>query len=166
MKALTAAIATVAITLAAAPAMAQPIGPADKTFATKAAAGGEAEVQLGQLARKNAEAPQVREFGERMVSDHTRANQALQEIGKQQEMTLPTVPDAANRATLERLANLNGRAFDSAYMHDMVQDHETDIADFRREAETGRDPALKAFAQEYLPMLEQHLRMAKAAEGK
>lgn len=166
MKVLTAAISALTLTLAASPVIAQPASPADKTFATKAAAGGQAEVRLGQLALKNAESPKVRQFGERMVTDHTQANQALEQIGRQQQMTLPTVPDAADRATEERLSNLKGRAFDTAYVQDMVKDHETDVADFRREADSGKDPALKAFAQKYLPVLEQHLQLAKAAEVK
>jgi putative membrane protein len=51
-------------------------------------------------------------------------------------------------------------------MKDMVQDHQEDVADFRKEAETGQDPQLKAFAAKYLPVLEKHLQMARAATPK
>jgi putative membrane protein len=57
---------------------------------------------------------------------------------------------------------MKGNEFDTAYMQDMVQDHRQDVADFRKEAETGTNPALKSFAQKYLPVLEQHLKMAEA----
>jgi putative membrane protein len=145
-------------------AMAQP-SPADRTFATKAPAGGEAEVALGQLATEKAGSQQVRQFGQRMVTDHSQANQELQAIAKQQNLTLPAKPDSASVATEQRLRARSGAAFDSAYAQDMVQDHQQDIADFQKEAGSGQDPALKAFAQKYLPVLQHHLQMAQQISG-
>ena len=165
MRLLTATIAAVVITLAAGQAMAQ-VSPADKTFVTKAASGGMAEVTLGQLASKNGKNPKVRQFGEQMVTDHTQANQELQDIAKQQELTIPAKPSAADHATQQRLENMKGEAFDAAYMRDMVQDHQQDIADFRREADGSANSALKGFAQKYLPTLQHHLQMAQAALAK
>jgi putative membrane protein len=145
-------------------AMAQ-ISP-DQTFATKAASGGLAEVSLGQLATKNANSPQVRQFGQQMVTDHTQANQELQMIARQQNLTLPDKPDAASHAKEQKLQASTGTAFDSAYARDMVQDHQQDIADFQQEATSGKVPALKAFAQKYLPVLKHHLEMAQAINTK
>ena len=106
--------------LATGQAMAQ-ISPADRTFATKAAAGGEAEVVLGRLATEKAGSEQVRQYGQQMVTDHSQANQELQAIAKQQNLTLPTRPDAASAATEQRLQSSSGSAFDSAYARDMVR---------------------------------------------
>lgn len=147
--------------LAASQAMAA-LSPSDRSFATKAAAGGMAEVTLGQLAEQKAMSPQIKQFGERMVSDHSQANQALQQIARQENLTLPTELDSKDRATEQRLRGMSGSAFDAAYSQDMVADHKQDIADFRKEAQSGEDPALKGFAQKYLPVLEQHLQMAEA----
>lgn len=154
-----------ALCLTAGQAMAQ-MSPADQTFAKKAASGGLAEVSLGQLAQKNAGSPQVRQFGQRMITDHTQANQELQMIAQQQNLTLPNEPDAASRTMEQRLQASTGTAFDTAYARDMVQDHQQDIADFQQEATSGKDPALKAFAQKYLPVLKQHLAMAQAINTK
>jgi putative membrane protein len=161
MKQISITVGALAISLATSQAMAQ-MSPADKTFATKAASGGRAEVELGRLASQNAGSPAVRDFGQKMATDHTQANQALQEIARQQQLTLPTAPASADQATEERLRAMKGNEFDTAYMQDMVQDHRQDVADFRKEAETGTNPALKSFAQKYLPVLEQHLKMAEA----
>jgi putative membrane protein len=136
---------------------------ADRTFATKAAQGGLAEVTLGQLAEQKGASPQIKQFGERMVTDHSQANQELQQIAQQENLSLPKQLDSKDRATEQRLRGMNGTAFDSAYSQDMVADHKQDIADFRKEAQSGQDPALKGFAQKYLPVLEQHLQMAEAA---
>jgi putative membrane protein len=135
----------------------------DQTFAEKAAAGGMAEVALGQLAEQNASSAQVKDFGQRMVTDHGQANQELQQIAQTENLTLPAQPDSKDQATQKRLSGLKGTAFDSAYTKDMVRDHEQDIAEFKREAQSGQDPALKAFAQKTLPILQQHLQMAQAA---
>ena len=146
-------------------AIAQPVSTADHTFATKAAVGGRAEVTLGQLAAQKAASPQVRAFGQKMVTDHTQANQELQAIAKQQNLTLPTNQDSASTAMEQRLQSSSGSAFDTAYTHDMVQDHQQDVAEFQQEAASGQDPALKAFAQKYLPVLQQHLQMAQQISG-
>jgi putative membrane protein len=137
------------------------LSPADRTFATKAAAGGQAEVALGRLATEKAGSQPVRQFGQQMVTDHSQANQELQAIAKQQNLTLPSKPDSASLATEQRLQASSGAAFDSAYARDMVQDHQQDVADFQKEVSSGQDPALKAFAQKYLPVLQHHLQMAQ-----
>jgi putative membrane protein len=156
---------TLALFAAANQSFAQKLA-ADTTFATKAAAGGEGEVSLGQLAIKNGGSTQVRQFGQQMVTDHTQANQELQAIGRKEGLTLPTTPDAAARAQEQRLRASKGAAFDTAYTRDMIKDHQEDIADFQKEATTGADPALKAFAQKYLPVLKHHLEMAQAMQTK
>jgi putative membrane protein len=145
--------------LAAGQAMAA-LSATDRTFAQQAAAGGLAEVSLGQLAQQNASLQQVKDFGQRMVTDHSLANQELQQIAQTENLTLPTTPDSKDQATQKRLSALKGSAFDAAYTQDMVRDHQQDIAEFKREAQSGQDPALKAFAQKTLPVLEQHLQMA------
>jgi putative membrane protein len=134
---------------------------ADKTFVNEAASGGEVEVQLGQLAQQKASSSQVKAFGQRMIEDHTKANQELKSIATAQNLELPTKPGKSELTTEHRLKQASGPAFDRAYIEDMVQDHEKDVAAFRKEAQSGQDPAVKAFAQKYLPVLEQHLRMAQ-----
>lgn len=160
MKKTFAVIGAGMLLLATGHAMAE-VSAADRAFAMKAAAGGEAEVVLGQLATQKAASAPVHQFGQRMVTDHSQANQELQAIGTKQNLKLPSQPDPASMATEQRLKAMSGPAFDTAYAHDMVQDHQQDVADFKKEANSGQDPELKAFAQKYLPVLQQHLRMAE-----
>jgi len=159
------ALGALLLSLVAVPAMAA-LSSEDKTFATKASAGGQAEVAFGQLAKENASSPAVKQFGERMVTDHTQANEELMQIAKSQDLNLPKGLDAKHQAKEKQFSTTKGVAFDKAYMQDMVQDHEQDVADFRKEAEHGKDPQLKAFAAKYLPVLEQHLQMAQSIESK
>src|SRR3954469_9307461 len=151
--------------LGAVPALAAVSG-ADKAFATEAAHGGLAEVQMGELALQKASSPQVKEFAQRMVRDHTQANQDLMQLGKSENLTLPTQLDAKHKSEMDRLSAMSGNAFDAAYMQHMVQDHKKTVADFQKQAQSGSDPALKSFAQKYLPIIQQHLQMAETSAAK
>lgn len=133
----------------------------DHTFIMKAAQGGMAEVMLGSLAEQNGSSNGVKQFGERMVTDHSRANDELRQIAEQKGITLPSEVSTKDHQTDKMLEAKHGASFDKSYMRDMVKDHETDIAEFRQEAENGKDPAVKAWAQKTLPILEQHLAAAK-----
>jgi len=157
-------VAVVAL-LGTGPALAA-MSAADKTFATEAAHGGLAEVQMGQLALQKASSPQVKEFAQRMVTDHTQANQELMQLAKSENLNLPTQLDTKHKADMDRLSTMSGSAFDTAYMQNMVQDHQKTVADFQKQSQSGSDPSLKSFAQKYLPALQQHLQMAQASMPK
>lgn len=139
---------------------------ADKTFAMKAAAGGMAEVKLGKLAQQNASSDAVKQFGMRMEKDHSAAGMKLKTVASQNNLTLPSGMDAKDQATYDQLAKLHGAAFDRAYMKDMVDDHEQDVSEFKREASAGKNHGLKNFASETLPTLEDHLKMARDVASK
>lgn len=138
----------------------------DSTFATKAAQGGMAEVQMGQLATQNASNADVKTFGQRMVDDHTKANDKLKGILSGKGVTPPSSLDAKDQATYDRLSKLHGAEFDKAYMSDMVRDHRADVAEFEKEANSGSDSDLKNFASQTLPTLKEHLSMAESTYAK
>ena len=135
----------------------------DTTFVTKAAQGGLAEVELGKLAQQKGTSAEVKTFGQRMVDDHSKANDELKSIAQQKNITLPTTIDPKDKALQARLEKLSGPAFDRAYMQAMVTDHKKDVSEFRTESQSGRDSDIKAFAAKTLPTLEDHLRLAQDA---
>ena len=127
----------------------------------KAAQGGMAEVELGQLAEQNASSQAVKDFGKRMVDDHSKANDQLKQLASQKGVGLPTGLDAKDQTTKDRLSKLQGDAFDKAYMQDMVMDHKKDVAEFKHESMSAQDPDLKSWAGETLPTLQSHLQEAE-----
>jgi putative membrane protein len=141
------------------------VASADRAFANKAAQGGAMEVMLGKLAQQNGSSVAVKSFGQRMVTDHTKANKDLDQTAKSLGLTLNWRPTGADRATVARLAKLHGAAFDKAYTADMVRDHTKDVADFQKEATRGKTPEIKAFAQRTLPTLKSHLQMAQSMKS-
>ena len=134
---------------------------ADQTFVKKAAQGGMAEVELGKLATQKASSEDVKKFGQRMVDDHTKANDQLKQIAGNKGVTLPTDLDSKDQALKDRLSKLDGDKFDQAYMKNMVRDHTKDVSEFRKESTSGKDSDLKSFASQTLPTLEDHLKEAK-----
>src|SRR5262249_51808111 len=100
-------------------------------------------------------------FGQRMVDDHSKANDELKTLAQNKNITLPTALDATDKATVDRLAKLNGESFDRAYMQAMVKDHQKDVNEFRTQSKSGKDADVKAWASKTLPTLEEHLKMAK-----
>jgi len=134
---------------------------ADAKFMKEAADGGMAEVELGQLAADKASSSDVKQFGQRMVEDHGKANGELKELAKQKHVELPAEPSAKHKATKARLEKLSGDQFDKAYMADMLKDHKKDVAAFQRESTSAQDPDVKAFASKTLPTLQEHLKHAE-----
>jgi putative membrane protein len=134
---------------------------ADRDFMQKAASGGMAEVQTAELAQQRASSPQVKQFASRMITDHTQANSELQQLAEKQNVTLPAKPLTKDAVAGQKLQGLNGVAFDQAYTQQALRDHQEAVALFRKEATSGQDPELKAFAQKTLPVLQQHLQMAQ-----
>lgn len=134
----------------------------DSRFVRDAAAGGQAEVTLGEMASQKGASAQVKQYGERMVADHGKANQELMQIASSKGIAATAEPTSQQRRDAEMLRRMSGEAFDRAYARQMVADHRTTVALFEREAKSGRDADLKAFAERTLPSLREHLEMARA----
>jgi len=138
---------------------------ADKAFVEKAAVGGMAEVQMGKMAQQKGSSDQVKQFGGRMVDDHSKANDELKQIASAKGIALPTDLDAKHKSKMDKMEKLSGAQFDRAYMDEMVADHKQDVAEFKKQASSGKDSELKAFAAKTLPTLEDHLKMAQSTEA-
>ena len=178
MRLLTTTAAVVAVGLIAAPASFAQSGPPhaagppaasstakdtlnqeDKTFVKEAATGGMAEVQLSKTAQKS-ENPDVKSFADRMVRDHTAANEQLTAIATGLGVNMPSALDSEHERMRGKLQTLHGKAFDEQYMRDMVEDHNKAVKLFQQAGRTGHNAELKQFAQKTLPTLEEHQKMA------
>jgi len=133
----------------------------DAAFAREAAEGGIAEVKLGQLAEEKGSSQEVKDFGKRMVTDHTKVNDELKADAAKEKFTLPTEMSKRDQMAYDRLSKLSGAAFDRAYARDMVSDHRADIAEFLKESKNGKQEWAKDFASQTLPTLREHLKQAE-----
>lgn len=164
-------ILALTLALAAFPAAAQQAEKAelsrqDRNFAEHAMAGGMMEVQLGKLAEQRAQNETVKEFGQRMVTDHSKANQKLSEVGARLGLAAPSELPREQRRTVDKLSGLQGAEFDRAYMAAMIDDHKKDISEFRKQLDKGDNAELKNLAQQTLPKLEEHLKVAEDTQSR
>ena len=127
---------------------------ADKSFMMEAAKGGQMEVALGQLAAQKAQNADVKKFGNRMVADHSKWNNELMALAKEEGVTLPAAKSAGKWKS------------DKDYIDAMVTDHEKDLAAFQSEATNGSDPDLKKWADKTAKGVQKHLELAKETQGK
>jgi putative membrane protein len=131
----------------------------DRTFVMQAGQLSMMEVELGRLAVKRGSSAGVKQYGQEMVEDHTRANQELMQLAMQKKVELPTEMSTQNTALIDRLSGLSGRSFDTAYKQAMIDSHNQAIALFQAQSQQGQDPELKAWATQKLPKLQAHLEM-------
>jgi putative membrane protein len=133
----------------------------DQTFAKTADRADLTEVKLGELAEQKGGTATVRDFGKRMVTDHTEANDKLETVASHANLTLPNQPSAAEDQAYMQLSKLSGKAFDEAYARDMLKDHEHDVAAFKEEVKDGKNQNIKNWTSQTLPVLEEHLKLAR-----
>jgi putative membrane protein len=126
----------------------------DKSFMTKAAKGGMMEVEWGKIAARDGQTDDVKKFGNRMVTDHSKANDELMSLAQEEGVKLPS-----------EKVNAKWKS-DKDYIDTMVKDHEKDLAEFQDEAKNGSDPDLKRFADKTSKVVQKHLDMAKEIQGK
>ncbi|MFP7655463.1 MULTISPECIES: DUF4142 domain-containing protein [Chryseobacterium] len=137
----------------------------DKKFADGAAQGGLMEVMMGKLAATNASDKNVKNLGEMMVKDHSKANEELKSWASTVGYTLPTSLDAEKQKKYDELKSKKGAEFDRMYSDLMVSDHKEDIAEFKKEAADGQEASLKSFASKTLPTLDHHLMEAQKTKS-
>lgn len=137
------------------------LSPSDKAFLRMAAVTNMTEAHLGEMAENMAARSGIKDFGQILVKDHTKAYQELAVLGTQLGQPIPQGINARRVREIERLTGLKGKRFDSQFLRDEVQDHERAVAAFKREAEHGRDQQIKAYASQTLPIVEGHLREAE-----
>ena len=133
----------------------------EKRFVKDALLGGMTEVALGKVAVEKASGDAVKQFAQKMIDDHSKANEELKQIAGKESITVPETLDSKHQSRVDKISKLSGADFDRAYIKDLVKDHQNDVNDFQMEAQNGNDPEVKGFAAKTLPVLEEHLRMVK-----
>lgn len=133
----------------------------DKKFVKEAAMGGLAEVEMGKLAVQKGTTPEIKQFGQKLIDDHTKANDQLKQVASQDNIPVPSTPDKKEQEKIDKLSKLSGAAFDKSFVKDEVKDHKSDIKDFQGEAQGGSRTNIKNFASSTLPVLQEHLQLAE-----
>ena len=136
----------------------------DFNFVKETLSNGMSQIDVGNLAKQKGITQVVRDFGDRMVNEHKKANEQLRDIASKKGATLLSDVSYGESSTAERLKKLSGPEFDKAYSSAIVSRHREDLKDLKTAVPTLKDPDLKAFAQQMIPALDEHLRAAQDME--
>ena len=136
------------------------IASSDISFVREASASGKEEVELGRLLTEKATNQQLKDFGRKIMEDHSQANDKLARIASQKGIELASEPTLGERHELKNLEKLSGEKFDAAARDYAIKDHRADIKRFRDAQTKLQEGDLKQFVEQTLPVLEEHLRMA------
>jgi len=157
--------ATPAFARNAAPSSGQPIGQSGKTFLDFASEVNIGEIRQGLLAQQKAQSDAVKAFGRLMALDHSELESQLYATVTLNNAQVPDKPSPAAEKQMEQLKSMSGDRFDSAYMNDMVKGHEKAVSRFQSEKLNAQNPAVLTVASSALPILQQHLALAKAVDA-
>ena len=132
-----------------------------KNFVKNARVGGTFEIETSKLALEKTQNADIRSFAERMVTDHTNASEKLEQIvsGEAIKVDEPTSADKLDKkhqAMLDKLRKADGAQFDRLYVQMQQDAHNEAVTLFSKYAKGGDNAALKSFAQETLPTLQDH----------
>src|SRR5689334_9469362 len=155
--------ASVIIVAASAAFAAQNDAPSKK-FLSEAIEGNYAEVQMGELAQKNARSADVKSFGQMLITDHGAANRKAIEVTRRMNATAPGGPNAKQKANHAKMSKMNDDHFDTEFIQHMVADHKKDIAAYTKQSKINDDAG--RYAQETLPTLQKHLDTALDVQKK
>ena len=138
----------------------------DQDFVTQAAQGNSAEVELGKIVAAKSKDPNVKQFAQMMVKDHTTALNELQELAQTKNLNFnDDLPDDA-KSLQQKLSSDTGKQLDKDYMDGMVEDHQKDVQEFTDKSQNAKDPDVKQWASKTLPTLQKHLEKAQQIDAK
>jgi putative membrane protein len=132
----------------------------DKKFIKQVAQGSLMEVRLGKLAQTNGSSSEVKDLGQHMITDHSKAEKELKSLAQRKNVAVLDNLSKKEQKAYDRLSKKQGTDFDKAYTKCMVKDHKKDICEFKKEAKHGTDPDLKDWASSKVTVLEHHKQMS------
>ena len=140
---------------------AQSVSNVDKKFVKEALEGGNAEINLGKLAQQKGKSDEVKQFGQKMVADHTRMAEHMREVAQKIGVNPPTGTSMSDKALYEKLNLFSGDDFDKAYVKAMIKDHQDDLNAFQQEETNGTSMSVKKAAKDGAETISSHLELIK-----
>ena len=128
--------------------------------------GNAGEIRLAELALKNAESQDVKDFAKMMITDHSKANDELSQVAKNHNIDFPPAPPAADVEMSKTLLDLKGAEFDKKYMGEVVTGHTNDLAAYKKAKGEVKDHLLKEYVDQTEPIVAEHLKKAQQIDAK
>jgi len=138
-----------------------------KGFVTAAATSDMYEVEAGKIAQSRAQSSAVKDFGAHMVEAHTATTQKLKGIIADNKIavTPPAHLDNRRQSMIDELRGAKAADFDHRYIEQQEAAHKEARILMRGYAKDGDNAAIKSFAADTLPKVEDHLKMVQQLEA-
>lgn len=157
-----------------APALAAPLTPAwaaslansDKQFLTDDAQGANYELALAKLAQQKATRAEVKSYADRLVSDHTTENAALEKLMAAKGVSPSTGLKAQDQSRLSQMSSQSGAMFDTAFVNEAVRINAKDKKSSAAEKSSTSDADIKGLLSQFASMDSGHEKAALALQGK
>lgn len=120
-----------------------------------------AEIKLAQLALQKSQDQNVRNYAQKLITDHAAANQTLMPIAASHGIQpSPTLSPAA-QTMYDKLSTLDGIAFDTIYIDAMIREHDVAIKALDTQQTAGQNQQLNVWVQNARPVMLQHDEIAQ-----
>jgi putative membrane protein len=137
----------------------------DSAFIRQAMAGNVLEVRLGRAAQLKATNPAVKQFGQKMVTDHSAMQSQWIALASKNGLNIKPTLDPSQEQDARQREQLSGTAFDQAYMRAMLEDHQRDLSEFQREGRSADSPEVRQLATSGASTINEHLALAQQVAG-
>jgi putative membrane protein len=132
---------------------------ADQAFVRKTLEDNQAQIQMGQLAAQKSSSDDVKQFGEKMTQIHEQLSDQMKPVARKLGVSEPKEPSKKEKQEIEEMQSLSGADFDAAFIKAMMREQQSDLKDFKSEAQSAQDPAVQQLAKLDAPVLSQHLQI-------
>ena len=139
--------------------------PPDMLLVTTARSSG-SEVSLSRIASERSTNADVKRFAQLAMTDHEKMIQEIRKLAERRGTSIMPVPDEINEKLAAHLRELSGEELDREYMKEMVAEHAKMAAKFEAEARQEQDPIIRQWAEQQIPIFQDHLQMAQTIHEK
>ncbi|HZD20341.1 MAG TPA: DUF4142 domain-containing protein [Burkholderiales bacterium] len=119
------------------------------------------EIEGGKAAAAKAQSPDVKQFAQKMATDHQQMLTELETLAKSKGISLPQSGSLKDKAEMKMMERSSGAEFDKKYMEQMVKDHQKDAKETQDLAAKAKDPEFKAAVQKAHAKIQEHLQLAQ-----
>ena len=137
----------------------------EKDLLQKVADADKAEIAMGQLAQTNASSDKVKQFGQKLVDDHTQNSQQLQQIAQQKGVQLQDQQNPDEQSSKARFEKMKGAQFDKAFLQHERDDHAKLLKELQQQQDKIQDPDVKNFVSQTITAVQQHLDAAQGSKA-
>lgn len=139
----------------------EPLDSADAKFVKQEAAAGMAVVKTAELGAQKATRPEVKAFAQRLVTDHSTANEELTKLAAVKGVELSASMEPKHAESFQKLEKTETADFDKEFLKVAVSGHKKCINNFEDAAKDAKDNDVKMWAEKTLPTLKAHLAQAQ-----